>query len=270
VVLNNEISYNRQGVFLDQASALLAGNQILFNQQRALWAQQTSLSALKIDLNFFGPPQQVQVFSSHPEQKTGQLAVLETPDHRGPRRPLAMSPFAPGQAKTELSLLVTAGGPVSDTAKAETPPPAAEKPPAAAAAKPPAQTPESAAKAEGKARPALDAFIEGVSAARKEDYRKAVTLLDLALAEPSREAEARFWLGYCYLQTGELKKAVFNYNKAAQLAPDNNEYLLHLGTALHLSGETAKAKIVYQEVLRRDPKNPDAREVLDLLKETGS
>jgi Flp pilus assembly protein TadD len=117
------------------------------------------------------------------------------------------------------------------------------------------------------AKSALDAFIEGVSAVRKKDYPKAIKLLNIAKKEKSREAETRFWLGFCYLETGRLKKAIFNYHQATKLDPDNSQYLLHLGSALYISGQPSEAEIIYKEVLHREPDNKDARQFLNLLHE---
>ncbi|MGD9279121.1 MAG: tetratricopeptide repeat protein, partial [Desulfobacterales bacterium] len=114
---------------------------------------------------------------------------------------------------------------------------------------------------------ALNAFIDGVSAVRKKDYPKAIKLLNIAKKEKSREAETRFWLGFCYLETGRLKKAIFNYHQATKLDPDNSQYLLHLGSALYLSGQPSEAEIIYKEVLHREPDNKDARQFLNLLQE---
>jgi Flp pilus assembly protein TadD len=117
------------------------------------------------------------------------------------------------------------------------------------------------------AKSALDTFIEGVSAVRKQDYPKAIRLLEIAKKEKSREAESRFWLGFCYLETGRLKEAVFNYYQATKLDPDNTQYLLYLGSALYLSGQPSKAEIIYREVLKREPNNKDARQFLAVLHE---
>ena len=117
------------------------------------------------------------------------------------------------------------------------------------------------------AKSALNTFIEGVSAARKKDYTKAIKLLSIAKNEKSREAESRFWLGFCYLETGRLKEAVFNYYQATKLDPDNMQYLLYLGSALYLAGQPSKAEIIYKEVLRREPDNKDAQQFLAVLHE---
>jgi len=63
---------------------------------------------------------------------------------------------------------------------------------------------------------------------------------------------------------------MLNYHKASKLEPDNTDYLLHLGMALHIAGKRSHAQTVYLEVLRREPKNADAVRFLHSLREAGS
>jgi len=255
-VLKNDISYNKNGVLLDQASGLVGGNLIIDNSQTGITAQNIDLPSLNIDLNYFGLPQNVRIFSSHPDHKTASIVVLSSKDYRGERRAVMIDSFPESTPQNERSLVIaTHMEKASDSKKAET---------AATGQKMSATQQDTEVTA---AKSALNNFIEGVSAVRKKDYPKAIRLLNIAKKEKSREAETRFWLGFCYLETGQFKEAVFNYYQATKLDPDNTQYLLHLGSALYLSGQPSKAEIIYKEVLKREPDNKDAQQFLALLHE---
>lgn len=255
-VLKNDISYNKNGVFLDQAPGLVGGNLIIDNSQAGITAKNIDLPSLNVDLNYFGLPQNVRIFSSHPDRKTASIVVLSSKDYRGERRAVTIDPFPESAPQNERSLVIdTRMAKTSDSKKTET---------AETGQKLSATQPDTEVTA---TKTALNAFIEGVSAVGKKDYPKAVRLLNIAIKEKSREAEARFWLGFCYLETGLLKKAIFNYHQATKLDPDNTQYLLHLGSALYLSGQPSKSEIIYKEVLKREPDNKDARQFLNLLHE---
>jgi Flp pilus assembly protein TadD len=241
---------------LDQAPALVGGNRIIDNLKNELVVKNMELPSLKIDLNYFGNPQNVRIFSSHKGRKTARITILTSKDYRGQRQDVAMSPFTESGSKNGKSLTIATRAEetfATNKAKVKT-----------TEQKSPVPHPDIQATA---AKSALDAFIEGVSAVRKKDYSKAIRLLNIAKKEKSREAETRFWLGFCYLETGRLKKAIFNYHQATKLDPDNSQYLLHLGSALYLSGQPSKAEIIYKEVLDREPDNEDARQFLNLLHE---
>ena len=255
-VLKNDISYNKNGVFLDQAPALVGGNRIVDNLQTGLKAKNIDLSSLNVDLNYFGQPQNIHIFSSHPDRKTANIMILTSKDYRGQRKALMLSPFPESAPKDERSLIIATQKSITS---------AQEKEKGTTAGKQLKATPPNLQATATKS--ALDAFIEGVSAVRKKNYPKAIRLLNVAKKEKSREAETRFWLGFCYLEIGRLKEAVFNYYQATKLDPDNSQYLLHLGSALYLSGKPSKAEIIYKEVLRREPDNKDAKQFLSLLHE---
>jgi len=255
-VLKNDISYNKNGVLLDQATALVGGNRIMDNLQTGITAKNIDLPSLNIDLNYFGQPQNVRIFSSHPDRKTANIMILTSKDYRGQRKAVMLSPFPESAPQNERSLVIA-------TRMAKTSAPKKEKGRTAGQQLNVTQ-PDMQATA---TKSALDAFIEGVSAVRKKDYPKAIRLLNIAKKEKSREAETRFWLGFCYLEIGQLKEAVLNYYQATKLDPDNSQYLLHLGIALYLSGQPSKAEVIYKEVLRREPDNKDAKQFLTLLHE---
>ena len=255
-VLKNDISYNKNGILLDQAPALVGGNLIVDNSQTGLTAKNIDLPSLKVDLNYFGVPQNVHIFSSQPNHKAASIVILSSKDYKGKRWEATVDSFPESTPQNENSLVIaTRMVKTSPSKKAET---------AAFGQKSPAAQPDTKKAA---AKSALDTFIEGVSAVRKQDYPKAIRLLEIAKKEKSREAESRFWLGFCYLETGRLKEAVFNYYQATKLDPDNTQYLLYLGSALYLSGQPSKAEIIYREVLKREPNNKDARQFLAVLHE---
>ena len=255
-VLKNDISYNKNGVLLDQAPAMVGGNRIMDNLRTGITAKNIDLPSLNVDLNYFGHPQNVHIFSSHPDRKTGSIMVLASKDYRGERQTLTIAPFPESAPGDERSLVIETRGEITSASKKEKGS-TTEQPLSVTQPDPQATATKSS----------LDAFIEGVSAVRKKDYPKAIRLLNIAAKEKSREAETRFWLGFCYLEIGQLKEAVFNYYQATKLDPDNSRYLLHLGIALYLSGQPSKAEIIYKEVLRREPDNKDAKQFLTLLKE---
>jgi TolA-binding protein len=255
-VLKNDISYNKNGVFLDQAPALVGGNLIVDNSQTGLTAENIDLPSLKVDLNYFGIPQNVRIFSSQPNHQAASIVILNSTNYRGKRRAVTVDSFPGSAPQNEKSLVIATSAVNTAAPKPSETAPAEQKLPAVQA---------NAEKAASKS--ALGTFIEGVSAVRKQDYRKAISLFEMAKKDPSREAESRFWLGFCYLETGRMKEAVFNYYQATKLDPDNAQYLLHLGSALYLSGQPSKAEIIYKEVLRREPDNKDARQFLAVLYE---
>ncbi len=255
-VLKNDISYNKNGVFLDQAPGLVGGNLIIDNSQTGITAINIDLPSLNVDLNYFGLPQNVHIFSSHPDHKSARIVILSSKDYKGERRAVPIDAFPESTPQNNRSLVIASRmAKTSDSKKAET---------AVTRDKSSVTRPDTKVNA---AKSALDNFIEGVSAVRKKDYPKAIKLLNIATKEKSREAEARFWLGFCYLETGKFKEAVFNYYQATKLDPDNTQYLLHLGSALYLSGQPSKAEIIYKEVLKREPDNKNAKQFLALLHE---
>ena len=269
--LGNEISYNHLGVLVKQAPVVLAGNRIQYITFLDLKSEETVISTLKIDLNYFGAPKDITILSSHSDPDRTGILMLASSNLQGPRKEVSFGTF-PASKKPNLShvLWIKGRGDIEVNSK-----PFKKTNNRASSdiktSKSTSLQSRSSTKPKKKVPPsdkiALDAFIEGITMARKEAYPEAITFFNKALNDTAREAEVRFWLGFCHLQSGQLKQALFNYNKAVKLDPENIEYLLHLGSGLHLIENHDKAEIVYQEILRRDPDNHDAKTFLKLLEE---
>lgn len=72
------------------------------------------------------------------------------------------------------------------------------------------------------------AFIDGQRAVNAKDYAKAVPLLEKAVADNPKDADADNLLGYSYRKLGQQKAAFMYYQRALQIDPNNrgaNEYL---------------------------------------------
>lgn len=73
--------------------------------------------------------------------------------------------------------------------------------------------------------------------------------------------------GVCYDELGEVKKAIVQLQKAAELAPDQTTILVQLAGYYAEDGQTAKAEAAYEKALTFVPDDPDALAGLKKLKE---
>ena len=78
------------------------------------------------------------------------------------------------------------------------------------------------------------AFRNALEAYRSEDYDKAIEQLDTVLARNPNSARAWGWLGRIYFEQEDFAKAAVFYEKAAELAPDNEDYQLFATEATRL------------------------------------
>ena len=72
------------------------------------------------------------------------------------------------------------------------------------------------------------AYIDGRRAVDAKEYAKAIPLLQKALTENPKDADANNLLGYSYRKLGQQKAAFMYYERALQIDPNNrgaNEYL---------------------------------------------
>jgi TolA-binding protein len=247
-VLANEIRFNLDGITLKSSNALVGGNQIVDNRRTAMSVKDSSSHSMKVDLNYFGYPSLVRAFSSQNDLISSSIEILETSDYKSPRKKITVKPF-PESVSKDVSgfLIVTHPGKIFTAS--------------GALFTPSKKTHTNVSDKRFKS------YIAGISAVQNKNYKKAIPLLEYAKEDTSRRASSLYWLGFCYLETGQYTKAVVHYNKASKLEPDNMDYLLRLGIALHMAGSKTDAETVYKEVLKRDPKNKDAIKFLNALHE---
>jgi Flp pilus assembly protein TadD len=80
------------------------------------------------------------------------------------------------------------------------------------------------------------AYIEGQRAVNAKDYAKAVPLLEKAIGDNPKDADANNLLGYSYRKLGQQKAAFMYYQRALAIEPNNrgaNEYLGELYVEMH-------------------------------------
>ncbi|MCD6353671.1 MAG: tetratricopeptide repeat protein, partial [Proteobacteria bacterium] len=70
-------------------------------------------------------------------------------------------------------------------------------------------------------------------------------------------------LGWVYFKKGQIKKAIRELEKAAELIPEDPTIAEHLGDAYLESAMIDKAKVQYEKALRT---NPEKKELQDKLK----
>lgn len=80
------------------------------------------------------------------------------------------------------------------------------------------------------------AYVDGQRAVDAKDYTKAVPLLQKAIADNPKDADANNLLGYSYRKLGDQKAAFMYYQRALAIEPNNrgaNEYLGELYVEMH-------------------------------------
>jgi len=71
-----------------------------------------------------------------------------------------------------------------------------------------------------------------------------------------------------YWKVGDAEKALFYYEKALELDPENVNYLINYGTILAESGKIEKAAEQWRKVLSLDPGNVQARKNLGAVRKS--
>lgn len=97
-------------------------------------------------------------------------------------------------------------------------------------------------------------------------YGAAATLLESGLAKSSRQGTWAFWLARCYMELGNLDRALDYAQRAVTSDPDNSEYHHWLGKAYGLQadkkrsfGLARKSRKEFEEAVNLDNANLSAR-----------
>lgn len=98
-----------------------------------------------------------------------------------------------------------------------------------------------------------------------EAYDAARLALISLFEKDAADAEICFLLGECFFKTGDISNAVRFYQRAAELHPQNREFLLSLGSAYEAFGEEHRAIEAYLKVLALSPEYLFATERLMAL-----
>ncbi|MDK2970735.1 MAG: hypothetical protein PWP23_490 [Candidatus Sumerlaeota bacterium] len=138
------------------------------------------------------------------------------------------------------------------------------------------QNPEEASKRQNavyqqKKSMAQKAFVKGMQYFKVADYKQALNFFEVTV-QNDPESEPQYHLKYaqCLMRTkGSFTKAAEHAEMACQLDPYNLEFKLALGDVYEQAGVNSKAKEIYEDVLRWDATNREAKNRLQLLGNSG-
>ena len=117
-----------------------------------------------------------------------------------------------------------------------------------------------------KDAPKVQTFIMLASLyAREGDFEKAIGVLKRLNKMYPQESLGEYYLGRVYEQAGDMVRATKFLRAAFTADPANEEYLSQLLRVLLKNKDTAAAKGIADDVVKRDPENVIARRVLSQL-----
>lgn len=85
----------------------------------------------------------------------------------------------------------------------------------------------------------IDHFDEGIKAANKKDYKKAIQSFEKVLEKEKGNASAYFNLGNCYYESKKYGKAILMYEKVLKYEPRDSEAPLNIELCYKKLGITA-------------------------------
>ncbi|MBX3730744.1 MAG: DnaJ domain-containing protein [Candidatus Sumerlaeia bacterium] len=118
---------------------------------------------------------------------------------------------------------------------------------------------------------AQKAFVRGMQHFKLSEFKQALSFFEIAATnDPDSEAQYHLKLAQCLMKTkGSFTRAAEHAERACQMDPYNLEYRLLLGDIYESAGVYSKAKDIYDEVLRWDATNREAKNRLQLLAASG-
>ncbi len=106
----------------------------------------------------------------------------------------------------------------------------------------------------------------GVSLMAQNKVQEAIPIFELILKEDSKFVPAINNLGYANLISGNIENADRLYKQALMLDPDYEPLLMNIAGFYIFKKDYTKAKSILNTVLKRNPKNEQAKEVFEKLK----
>lgn len=100
----------------------------------------------------------------------------------------------------------------------------------------------------------------------QQKIREAIGLFETVLKENPQNIQALTNLGYAYLISGNAQRADHMYNQGLKLNPDYEPLLLNVAGLHIFSKRYVQAKSILQHILQKNPKQEQARNVLNQLK----
>lgn len=99
-----------------------------------------------------------------------------------------------------------------------------------------------------------------------DEISEAEKVLNQSLTKNPKQAEPHTNLGYLYAKQQQLDKALNYYNKALSLNPDYEQALLNKAAVFMAKGNTVGAKQLATQIIKRNPHNDMAQQLLSILK----
>ncbi len=99
-----------------------------------------------------------------------------------------------------------------------------------------------------------DYYIEGVREYTAGNLEKAEVLMRKAIEKDALNDAAYYYISAIYMQQERLDEAIRFIDEAAQLAPDNDWYMLTTARLYNATGENDFAIATYEELIARKPK----------------
>jgi tetratricopeptide (TPR) repeat protein len=106
----------------------------------------------------------------------------------------------------------------------------------------------------------------GASLMAKKNVPEAIQIFEAILKEDPKFVQAINNLGYANLVSGNIARAEELYNKALMLDPDYESLLMNIAGLNIYKKNYKEAGIILKRVLKKNPKNVQAKQVLDQLK----
>jgi Flp pilus assembly protein TadD len=106
----------------------------------------------------------------------------------------------------------------------------------------------------------------GAALMAEQNIPAAISVFEATLKEDPKFVQAMSNLGYAYLVSGDPVKAEAMYNRALALDPDYEALLMNIAGLDIFKKNYAEAKKILEKLLKKNPANGQARQVLEQLK----